>query len=448
MKKLLFTLIAVFSAFGASAQIQSTYFLDHYTYSYRHNPANMSESSFVGAVFSNVEAGAGSSLGLSSLFYPAQDGNGLVTCFNSSVSTDEFRSGIKDANTVLGNFDLNLFSLGLRKEKTMTTFELNFRNYMEGEMDGDILRFLKEGTHGKAYDFSSCTFGAKSYIELAIGHSRILGEKFSFGYRVKGLMGVAGVYANLQDSQAMIADSQAGVNVKGQAGIAGSLLQFGTDADGTVNGVERGSGFGPAGFGAAVDAGVNWKPMEGLTLSASVSDLGVVSWKYSSLAEADHSVTYDGFDVSDADVSGVKDELNALKDDVKSLVDLRKSSGEESSADLLPFRFNVSARYQIPHVKSLSAGALVTYQNSVTPIVDARAAVIYTPRDWFSLTGNLGANSFGLVWGGALSLNAPFLNFFLGFDAYAGPVNSELIPVNSFLCKLNLGVVFRFGKSE
>ena len=439
-------LAALFCCYGASAQIQSTYFLDNYTYSYRHNPANMSDKSFAGLVLSNISLGVGSNVGLSTIFYPAQSGNGLVTGFNSSVSTEEFLSGINDSNSFQGNFDLNIFSLGLRKEKSMTTFELNSRTLMDATIDGDLFRFLKQGTQNTPYDFSSTALGVKSYIELAVGHSRRLGENLSIGFRVKGLMGLAGVYANLQDTQATLSESQIAVNMKGKAGVAGSLLQFQTDSDGKVSGAGGGSGFGPAGFGAAIDAGVNWKPMDGLTISASVSDLGLISWKYSSLAEGNNTVTYKGVDLSGENAK-IDDELDKVMDDFKDLLDFRKKSGEESSADMLPFRINASARYQIPTLKSLSVGTLVTYQNSAIPVFDFRAAVTYTPKQWFSLTGNAGGSSFGPVWGCAVNFCTSALNFFFGFDGFAGPVSSDFIPVDKFDVKMNLGLVLRFGES-
>ena len=446
MKKILFTLIVLASATVASAQIQSTYFLDNYSYSYRHNPANIADKSFFGLGISNIEAGVGSSLGLSSLLYPAQSGDGLVTGFHSSVSSEEFLKGIEDSNAFLGGLNLNILSLGIRGEKSMTTFEINSRTLLGASVDGDLFRLLKQGSQNAPYDFSSTNADVKSYVELAFGYSRRLGENFSFGLRVKGLMGVAGAYANLQDSKATLSDSQIAVNLKGEAGIAGSLLSFQTDSDGKISGVEMGSGFSPAGFGAAIDAGVNWKPTENLTVSAAVADLGIINWKYSSMAEGNNSVTYDGVDIS-GENSDINDEIDKVKDDFTDLANFRKKSGEESSSEMLPFRVNASVRYQIPNVKCLSAGALVTYQNSVIPVLDIRAAVTFTPVKWFSLTGNAGSSSFGPVCGGALSLGRSAVNFFLGVDAYLGPISSDLIPVNSFNCKLNLGLVLRFGKN-
>ncbi len=444
-KSYILTLFALLLGAGASAQIQSTYFLDNFTYSYRNNPAIMTSKSFVGLGFSNIGLGADGNIGLSSILFKAPSGNGLVTGFHSGVSADDFLSGINDRNTVSGDFDLNIFSLGLRRKNTMTTIELNSRTFADATVSGELFRFLKLGGENVNYDFSSTDANIKSYVELAVGRSRRIGDNLSFGYRIKGLMGIGGVYATLNDANASLSGSQIDVTLKGNAGVAGNLFQFKTGTDGKISGLEEGSGFGAAGFGAAVDAGVNWKPMESLTVSASLTDLGLLSWKYSSLAEANNTVNYKGVDIS-GENSKFEDELEKVLDDFKDLASFRKKSGEESSADMLPFRINAGVRYQIPGVKSLSASALFSYKNSALPVADLRAAVTYTPKDWFSISGNLGGNSLGMVWGGALSLCSSHVNFFFGFDACAVAVSPDLIPLEPFSFRMNLGLVFRFGE--
>ncbi len=443
-KKHIYAMIALLCATTASAQIQSTYFLDNYTFTYRDNPANMPDKSFVGVGIGNIEAGAGSSIGLSSLLYPSQSGSGLVTGFNAGVGAEEFLSRFADKNALSANANLNIFSLGLRKKSAMTTVELNSRTIADGTVSGDLFRFLKVGGENRSYNFSSTALGAASYIELAVGRARRVGATFSFGWRVKGLMGIAGASANLQDSRAALSGEQIEVAIKGTAALAGSLLQFKTDEEGRVCGVERGHSFSPAGFGAAFDAGISWNPLDDLTLSASIADLGFIRWNQSCTATADNSVTYAGVEISGSE-EGVKDEVNKVMDDFCALTDIKIKYDNVSSSKSLPMRINAAARYRIPTVESLSAGALFTFKNSAAPVFDARAAVTFTHKKWFSVTANLGGSTLGMVWGGAVSLCAPFLNFFAGIDSYVGTMTSEFIPVDKFNCRVNLGLALRFG---
>ena len=88
IKPIILTLALATAGICASAQSRSSYFLDNYVYGYRLNPAIMSERSFFSLpVVGNVQADIQSGIGVSTLLYPAPDGNGLVTGFNSSVSS-------------------------------------------------------------------------------------------------------------------------------------------------------------------------------------------------------------------------------------------------------------------------------------------------------------------------------------------------------------------------
>ena len=66
-----------------SQDLQSAYFIDNYTYSYRLNPAFTTKKSFIGGPISNVNAGTNSNVGLSTFFYP-RDGK-LATFMHPSV---------------------------------------------------------------------------------------------------------------------------------------------------------------------------------------------------------------------------------------------------------------------------------------------------------------------------------------------------------------------------
>ena len=156
IKPIILTLALATAGICASAQSRSSYFLDNYVYGYRLNPAIMSERSFFSLpVVGNVQADIQSGIGVSTLLYPAPDGNGLVTGFNSSVSSEEFLSKIKDANAIGLTADFNFISLGFRKERSMTNIELNLRTTTDAALPGDLFRLLKEGSKASAYDLSN-----------------------------------------------------------------------------------------------------------------------------------------------------------------------------------------------------------------------------------------------------------------------------------------------------
>ncbi len=441
--------IGLLSAIGAQAQGQSTYFLDNYSYNYRLNPAIMAERSFFGIGAGTVDLSLGSDLGLSSVLFPSADGSSIVTGLNSSVSSEEFLSGIKDQNGLSTNLNYNIFSTGIRKERHMTTVEMNLKANIGANVSGDLFTFLKNGSADRAYDFSSTGANINSYLELAVGHSRI-NEKHTFGYgfRIKGLLGLAGAQVDFNDTQITANENLIGVNVNAIGRVACPYLKFKVDENGVIKGFEKDeTNKTISGWGAALDAGVIWKPIPGLSVSASINDLGFLNWNYSLLAESKGVVEYTGLPLDED--TDVDTEINNLTNEFKELANLGVKDGSESSMSLLSFSANAGVRYQMPFAKCISVGALATYRNEFTPYWEARFGASLTPCKWFSLTGNYGYGSRGAVCGGAMSVSLFFLNLFVAVDGYSGPIglyeNKIPYPVDSFNYRINLGLTIQFG---
>jgi len=83
MKKAILFSTAILAAFcfssNAVAQnLESGFFLDNYTYTYRLNPALMPDNNFIAIGVGNVSAGIASKLGVGSFLYPGPNGH-LVT---------------------------------------------------------------------------------------------------------------------------------------------------------------------------------------------------------------------------------------------------------------------------------------------------------------------------------------------------------------------------------
>ncbi len=438
-------------SYNASAQNQTTYFLDNYGYNYRYNPAIMSERSFFAVGLGNVSTSLGSNIGLSSLLYPSADGNTLVTGFNNSVSSQEFLSGIKDRNGVCADFNANLFSFVTRKEDRMTSFEINVKTLSDATISGDIFRLLKTGSADVKYDFSSTSVNLDSYVEIAFGRSRYNEDKkFGFGYRIKGIVGLGSAQVYFNDTQITSNEDQLRVNLNGQARIACPMVKFKLDDDGKISGLEQDTeNRSLAGIGAAIDAGVVYNPVEGLSLSAAINDLGLVNWDYSLLAQSKGTVNFKGLDMS-SENANYKDELDKVDKEFKDLANFGAKDGYETIWRYLPFNVNAGVRYRIPMAQIVSVGATASYQNSNIPVWESRFAATLSPCRWFSITGNYGYGTFGPVWGSALSVSASFLNFYIGIDGFSGPVgkyeNIAFYPVNRFNLRLNTGLTIQLGQ--
>ena len=451
IKPIILTIALATAGICASAQSRSSYFLDNYMYNYRLNPAMMSERSFFSLpVVGNVQADIQSGIGVSTLLYPAPDGNGLVTGFNSSVSSEEFLSKIKDANAIGLTADFNFISLGFRKERSMTNIELNFRTTADAALPGDLFRLLKEGSKSSAYDLSNTKINIRSYMELAIGKSLMNVEHtFTFGYRVKLLAGMAGADVLMNDTQATVNGEKLSVNVNADGRIACPFLSFETKEDGTIGKANFDPAkLSPAGYGGAIDAGVVWTPNEYISFSAAINDLGAISWKYNTLLESKGSVEFNGLDLSEENADA-QAELDKVADEFKNLANFGIVDGTISQVEMLPFTANVGALFRIPFAKSVGLGVHGSYRNGITPEWDARAALTLSPFRWLSITGNYGYGTFGPVCGAALSLTVLGLNLFASADGYCGPLGlyeSIPYPVDDFRYRVNVGLALQIGK--
>lgn len=451
---------AICSSINAGAQTNTAFFLDNYVYGYRLNPAIMSEKGFVGLGVSNIDLGLQSDLGVSAFLYPNEAKNGLVTGLHSSVSAEEFLSKIQDANRIGLDAGINIFSAGRRKETKMSNFEINLKANGGAYLPGDFFKFLKCGSQASAYDLSSLSAGASAYLELAYGRAWMTKkQKLTLGYRVKALVGVASIDVNAPTAALTVNANEISANVLANGRMACSALNFGKGADGKLKlGTDFGN-VGPAGYGAAIDFGVKYKPIKSLTITAGISDLGAISWKYNSLAKASGSYSFEGFDNIGVDTD-FDAEINNIKSELEKVFSFSPIEGTASAMQMLPFTLNAGVRYRLPIVRFISVGALATYHNdALAPYYDARFGATLTPLSWLSVTANTGKTSTGNVCGAALSVSLLFLNVFASVDAYSGPIGIYNIdgvsvpmfggvpfPVDAFRYRANLGLTMQFGK--
>ncbi len=456
----LFIAIAGCLALNVSAQTSSTYFLENYVYNYRLNPAIMAEKSFLGFGVGNIAADLDSDLGVSTLLYPDKDGEGLVTGFNGSVSSEEFLSKINDINNLGLNVNYNLFSVGKRRENRMTNFEINLRALGSANISGDLFEFLKTGTDNGSCDLSTTALNANSFAEIAYGKAfQNKKQNFVFGFRVKALVGLAGAEINLNNTQIQLSEDKMFVDVNAQAKIAcAPITGISTSEDGKINIQSDLTKISPCGYGGAVDLGLVWKPFDRLSLSASISDLGLMQWNYNQLAESKGYVEFNGVDATKPDTD-FEEEIKSVGDQFTKLINLQSVNGTSSRLSMIPFTARAGAKFRLPIFNFIKIGAHASYHNAICPVWDARLGASVTPFNFLSLSANIGKSNYGTVCGGAVSLSLLFFNLYVALDSYSGaiglytpdeqlPMNIKGIPypVDKFNYKLNVGLTMQLGK--
>lgn len=424
-----FTLASLIPA-GLSAQsLRTGYFLDNYVYSYHFNPALIPDSTkvFVGMGADNLTVGVNSNIGLNSVLFPVTiDGKKqLVTGFNSAVSASDFLDGLKDRIRVGADLTENILSLGIVNKRSMVTVEINARMDVAAGLPKDMVSILKSGTDVPgSYSINDISASVTSFAELAIGYSYRISDNLNVGGRLKLLAGAADLQAQISTLNATVKDE---IIVAGKGDIRANILnqklkatpEGNIDMDDLFELVQPA----PGGYGAALDLGaeLSLPGVEGLTLSASILDLGGILWLNTVKGSADFN-------------QAIGNEESKPVEDLFKL----ESNDESQFAGIGPC-LNIGARYQI--VKMFSVGALATVRPGRFGMAETRLGATFTPGKVFSLAASAGLNTFGTSFGCAMSLKVPGFNFYIGTDSIFTHYTPEYIPIDKLNTRLTLGLV-------
>lgn len=430
MKKfnLFLTLLLLCLTTHAGAQIfQEGFFLRNYRQAYRINPALTNESGFIG--IAEVNYNTRSNVGASAFIYPTE--NGPVTAFHPSIGNGQFLNQLKDINYQLGTINANLFAYGFRTNNLYHTLELNVRGLYAGSMPKSIFQFIKTGSSVPNIDLHGMGATGQLYAEAAYGIGINLGDFVSLGARAKLLVGLFSVEANISRMKLYMGEHE----------LAADFLVEG-DLTSETGWRKRL----PKGVGAAFDFGVAVYPVEGLTISASIVDLGGVFWNYASSAVSEGYVSFTGLPNMTYEQLNAKGILNQLKtwcsDWWKELKP--ESTKRGMTFRMIPFQVNGGIKYVMPFYDRLNIGAVGQYTTYAGwPYWEARFGVGVNPLKWLDLTANIGRGSFGAVYGVAGSLCFGHFRIQAGLqNGFGGSIPYEGTPLKPNSKTITFGLTY------
>jgi hypothetical protein len=447
-------------AMTASAQgVRTGYFSDSYLYRHRLNPAMANESAYFSLpVLPNFNMNVASNFGVKDFIFKQNDGS-LTTFMNGDVSASDFLDGLKDDNKLMFDYDLTLLSVGFKAFGGYNTVELGAHASMGMSLPKDLFAFMKEMKNDD-YNISDIKARARAYANLDFGHSRQINDALRVGGKVKLLFGLAYANAEFDQLTASFQEDAWKMNLRGEAAIAGGG-QFTLDKDGYVDGYDDFSA-GLNGFGMAFDLGATYDMKElvdGLKLSASITDLGFINWKDCAKAVADehNTFTFEGFqnmtmhptEGGRAAYTGTLDEQwDDLEDDLKKLGQFNNNGGQlTTETEALSATLAIGAEYELPVYKKVSFGALYTQRfGKLYGFAEGRVNVNYAPSRAFDLSISGSAGSYGCGWGALANLHLPGFSLYVGSDCiYSGSVNSDFVPLDDVNLNLTMGISFPLG---
>ena len=324
-KYILAALVALFAISASAQQVTTLYFLENAPMRHTINPAFQPVSrgyiNFTPLGWMEMSIG-NNSLTMSDVIYtiddPANPGQKkTVTMLYPGADRSKF---LKQLHSMLyANQDLNigLLNFGFRvKENGYVTIGIN--EHIEGgeTLPKGMLNFLLGGgfadlTGGlNTVSLSGQGLGVTAYTEIGGGYSHKLNDQWTIGGKLKVLLGQAYVGLNAKtlnlyaNHEAWKLGGQMNLDIAGPINVD-YLQQFANNKTGKeIYDAIQGGGsvpkidfsqlvdtknwqklLAPSGYGAAIDFGFTWKPIEQLQISAALTDLGFIYWSKSTRFE-------------------------------------------------------------------------------------------------------------------------------------------------------------------
>ncbi len=451
IKYITLLLCMAFSLEGIAQTAKSAYFLDGTFHNSRLNPAMQAERSFISLGIGNISIGTNGNVGLSHFIYPKDDH--LTTFMSGTVNQDEFINRLPERIRLGTNFDATLLGFGFRMLGGYTTFSVSTHSNTSMSLPKGFFEIAKRGIQEQHYSLSAINMNTMNYAAATLGYSREVYKGLSVGVNLKYLMGLAYTDVTFDKFNAEFSDERWMIEGHTQAQAALFSEVYFEDEGQTLGDLQMGS-LSPRANGFAVDLGVVYDMKDfvpGLTLSASVIDLGLINWKYMmSIQDNGSPIVWEG--VKDADINDLE---GALEEEMDKVFDKAGNVAEfevndiKSGATNLKATMYLGAEYNMPFYKPLSAALL--YSKKFSPYSgwdEVRGYVNIAPLKWFEASANVGYSTFGTTWGWMLNFHPTGVNLFVGSDYMITKVNPQFIPINNFNNHITLGMNIVFGKRK
>ena len=443
----------------SAQELRTSYFMETSNYRHQMNPALL-DSPYVGLLFSNINIGMTGNIGAKQFIFdtnglPGYTGNYRYTTFmDPNVDAKTFLNKLHDKNRFDLYLNYNLFSVGFKAWGGVNLLELNLRSNTNLTLPKGLFEFAKTAGEKEHYEFGGLGMRTQNYMELALGHSRDINKQWRVGGKLKFLIGAA--YADFTADNVTLDMTEDAWRIQSNAQVKASLLKSDVihedpsknSADGRPRVKELDNfGFSLPGFGMALDLGVTYKPIENLTVSAAITDLGFISWKNTHHASSQGDYTFDGFNniyigSYKDQTEDIDDQFDQIGDDLEEMFSVY-DDGTKTATQALAATLNVGAEYKLPAYDKLKFGFLYTSRiHGKYSWHQGMLNVGVRPVKWFECNVNGAVTSTGVTAGGMLSLKAPHFNFYIAADRFFSKMGKQGVPLNSSNGNITFGMTF------
>lgn len=456
---ILFCLLLIAALPSAAQQVSRTgYFMDNATHRHLLNPALVPARGYISLpVLGALSVGLESNMAFSQFIYPPDNGTELMTFLHKEVDADEFLSSLNPNNYLRTDVRTSLLSFGFYSGASFWTFDLATRANVSLDLPYDLFAFLKKGmttSQGNLYHLGGLYVGNATFAEASLGYSRNIMDNLRVGLKAKLLVGATRLKVGLATMDVHMTPDAWTITTQGDFNAYAMGVNLNTNEEGVIDGSFDIESPGPAGFGAAVDLGVNYSPIPNLDVSLALIDLGAIKWKAAAITRATSSgqVTFsgiDGFGMDSIGQQSAQDQLQTLQDDLLKMAQFKPTSTTEDLVERLFPTINAGVEYAVLNNK-ISVGMLFSNRFMENDrFSELTGSLNLRPVRWFNLSGSYSfIHGKQETFGFALGFVPAIVNLFLACDYTFFRVSPQFVPINTLTTNFQLGVSIPLGRGK
>jgi hypothetical protein len=473
LRPAIITFVVLAFSLQSFAQSNTMYFQPLIPQAYFLNPASQPRCNFFLALpLTYYIEKENSSLHLSDLIWNDPETGRVMHPFHPDANLDDFFNMFGGENRLGLDIALTPISFGFRIRQMFFTFDVTSKTSLGFSYPRAFMELALLGpAENTTYDFSGLGFHLTEHLEYALGISRKFGDILTVGVRPKLLTGVAHISSTGNDISLFTSHEiwQLNSDINLQMSVPGLIIP--TDAEGnydpegelvfdsTLSGFDDYKKILMSNKGFGIDLGLQFKPVEKLTVSASVIDIGFINWKNNSrTASLEGSLDFEGIEIGLNNEADTSNFARDLWDSVKGSFDVSQSAGSFKTS--LDPKIFIGGNYAL--TRRIDAGILGRF-DLLESGMKARMIIHGTwhPSTFYALTISycpLGdqANTFGTAVSGRIGP----LSYYTVFDYRAikyrlykyqtefGNIPVAFSPVNRSKSNIRFGLNIVIGSNQ
>jgi len=230
---------------------------------------------------------------------------------DATLRVDHFREQLKKRNYLSASARLELLSFGFKINESYFSFSATEHLFSRLTLPKDFLIFpftgnasfdeLENGT----LDFSGFAIDLNHYRDYSFGYQQKLNDKWSIGGKLKLLYGMENIRTVKSDMTWVTDEDEWDWTINGDFQLNTSGVYSLVDSIDDNHYIEQGEIgsylFKKNNYGLGIDLGATYNPSEALQLSASIVDLGFITWKEDNrnFSTSTENFIYDGIDFTE-----------------------------------------------------------------------------------------------------------------------------------------------------